>query len=178
MGGGALNVRALLNVNGHDIKTSNGGNISSAGYINAEGNVTCAKLITNSAETASGDNAVISKSGYLRRGTGSSRRYKRDIADVEDDILNPERLYDIPVRQFAYNDGYLVEGDEYEGRTVVGLIAEEVEEHYPVAVYHNGLNQAENWDVRYIVPPMLKLIQDQKKLIDALTARLDALEGK
>lgn len=178
MGGGALNVHALLNVNGHDIKTSNGGNISSDGYINAVGNVTCAKLITSSAETASGDNAVISKSGYLRRGTGSSRRYKRDIADVEDDTLNPELLYNIPVRQFVYNDGYLVEGDEYEGRTVIGLIAEEVEEHYPVAVYHNGLNQAENWDVRYIVPPMLKLIQDQKKLIDALTARLDALEGK
>lgn len=152
--------------------------IASYGAVTATGNVTCAKLITKSAETASGENAVISPSGYLRKDSGSSRRYKRDIADVADDALNPEHLYDIPVRQFVFKDGYLVEGDEYEGRTVIGLIAEEVEEHYPVAVFHNEFGQTENWNIRYIAPAMLKLIQDQKKLIDALTARLDALEGK
>ena len=68
---------------------------------------------------------------------------------------------------------------------VNGHVTVAVVNHYPVAVYHNGLNQAENWDVRYIVPAMLKLIQDQKKMLDAqqaqineLTARIDALEGK
>lgn len=141
------------------------------------GNVECNKLITNGAATGTGTNAVINN-GYLRYDSGSSRRYKHDIAELTDEILDPSRLYAIPVRQFVFNDGYLAEGDEYEGKTVIGLIAEEVEEHYPIAVYHNNLQQTENWNARYLLPPMLKLIQDQKKQIDALTARVEALEAK
>ena len=77
-----------------------------------------------------------------------------------------------------FKDGYLVEGDEYEGRTVIGLIAEEVEEHYPVAVFHNEFGQTENWNIRYIAPAMLKLIQDQKKMLDAQQAQIDGLKAR
>ena len=36
----------------------------------------------------------------------------------------------------------------------------------------------ETWNARYIIPPMLALIQEQKKSIDSLESRLEALEKK
>ncbi len=154
-----------ITVSSGGIQTTNSGDIAAAGRLKSTG-----------AATGSGTAAVWYNS-YLRVSSSSSRRYKHDIADVSADELAPERLYDLPVRQFVFNDGYLVAGDEYEGRTVVGLIAEEVAEHYPVAAYRNEGGEVENWDARYIVPPMLKLIQDQKNQIDELAARVAALEG-
>ena len=136
------------------------------------------KLIsTDPGTTSSSANVFMNSSGYLQKVTSSSKRYKHDIADIADDVLDPSRLYDIPVRQYVFDDGYLDDDDALAGCTVVGLIAEEVAERYPVAAYSNDDGQVENWNERYIIPPMLKLIQDQKAQIDALEARVAALEG-
>ena len=154
------------------------GNLEVSGEIKSADDIRATnRLYTAGAATGTGTNAVI-HNGYVRLDSGSSRRYKHDIADLADYELLPEHLYDIPVRQFVFNDGYLAEGDEYEGKTVIGLIAEEVEEHYPIAVYHDDLKQTENWNVRYLVPPMLKLIQDQKKMLDAQQAQIDGLKDR
>lgn len=108
--------------------------------------------------------------------TSSSRRWKRDIEDVKDENINPDKLYDVPVRQFRYNPGTLVDGTDDILR--IGFIAEEIEDIYPLAVCHDEDGLASDWSERPLIPAMLKLIQDQKKQIDDLEARLAKLEAK
>lgn len=116
--------------------------------------------------------------GTIRYAASSSARYKHDISDISSDYLAPELLYNLPVREFTYNDGYLVESDDRNGFPVPGFVAEEVAEFYPMAADLGDEEGAfENWNERYIIPPMLALIQRQKRQIDDLTARVAALEG-
>lgn len=127
-------------------------------------------------------NAIWTKSGddyRLGRPSSSSRRYKEDIKPVENEELDPHRLYDIPVVQFKFKEDYFDESDPYndDRYDVVGFIAEDVLEHYPrAAIVIDG--EVENWNERYMLPPMLKLIQEQKKKIDELEERIEALERK
>ena len=116
--------------------------------------------------------------GYLAIAATSSRRYKHDIEDLTNEELNPERLYDLPVRQFVYNLDYIEPDDQRYGQTVCGFIAEEVEKIYPVACEYNADRLPENWDIRYIVPPMLALIQDQHKEIEQLKFDNLAMRGE
>ena len=52
--------------------------------------------------------------------------------------LNPQKLYNLPVRQFIYNLDYIEPDDQRYGETVCGFIAEEVEKIYPVACEYNS----------------------------------------
>lgn len=125
--------------------------------------------------TRSGSTYVnVTSGGLLGHVSSSSRRYKTDIEDIE----NAEALYDIPVRQFVYKDGYLADGDIRDGKTVPGFIAEEVEEVYQIAVNYDDDGLVEDWDMRYMLPPMLKLIQDQKAEIDTLRKEVDTLKAQ
>lgn len=112
--------------------------------------------------------------GIMFRRSSSSRRYKHDIKDIEEP-LNPKKLYDLPVHQFVYNLDYISKASQHYGQPVPGLIAEEVEEIYPVACdYENGM--PEDWNERYIIPPMLALIQEQHKEIESLKAEVSELK--
>ena len=127
--------------------------------------------------TSQGSNVRVVNStyGYLGRYVSSSRRYKDDIENISDEALDPNKLYDVRVVQFKYKDDYLSDSDPRHGKLVNGFIAEELEEVYPIAVnYEDGL--AEDWEPKFMIPPMLKLIQDQKKKIDELEQRIEALE--
>ena len=108
----------------------------------------------------------------------SSRRYKNSIEDVRYSELKPERLYDLPVRQFKWNEGHFEEEEHYNYDLInVGFIAEEGAEVYPfAAVVIDG--KVETWEVRGLLPPMLALIQQQKKKIDELESRINGLESK
>lgn len=129
-------------------------------------------------------NLVITSNGFIRRTTNtSSKRYKKDIKLVEDDILNPERLYNLDIKQFKYKEEYQPnKNDSRYGKDLIGFIAEDVEKVFPIAVDYtedeNGNNIVDNWNERYIIPPMLKLIQNQKKKIDELEDRIKILEER
>lgn len=110
-------------------------------------------------------------------GGGSLRKWKHDIDDLHSDSVAADKLYEIPVRQFIYNDDYLSERDEKRGMTLPGFIAEEVAEIYPAAAVYDEAGDLENWEERYLIPGMLKLIQDQHRQIDDLAARVAVLEG-
>ena len=108
----------------------------------------------------------------------SSERYKNSIADVTDEMLDPHRLYDLPVRQFKWNEGHFDESENYNYDTLnIGFIAEEVAEHYPYAVVLSKDKEIESWEVRRILPAMMSLIQEQKKEIDNLKERVEQLEN-
>ena len=129
-----------------------------------------------SSTSSSAANLTIASNGTIYRSTSSSKRYKTDITEDLGE-LDPNVLYDLKVVKFKFKDGYISEGDERYGKDVIGFIAEDVDELYPIAVRHED-GQAEMWESNYMIPAMLKLIQEQKKQIEALEARITALEER
>lgn len=120
----------------------------------------------------------ISHMGHqLAYASSSSKRYKHDIAAITDEALDPHKLYDLPVRQFTYNEDAPVQYEDMRDKTIPGFVAEEVAEIYPAAVIYNKDGAIESWDERRIIPGMLALIQEQKKQIYDLQARVDRLEA-
>ena len=105
--------------------------------------------------------------------TESSARYKYDIADlnIEDNPqLDPHNLYDLHVKQFHYNElsNVTEETDSKYRELAIGFIAEEVESIYPRAVQLDEYKRPNAWKSKYIIPPMLYLIQEQHKEIESL----------
>lgn len=109
--------------------------------------------------------------------SSSSRRYKHNIKGIKDKKLDPHRLYDLPVRQFEYNNDATLQYADMEGQTLPGFIAEEVAAVYPSAVIRDQEGHIESWDERRILPGVLALVQEQKKKIDSLQARIEKLES-
>ena len=119
-----------------------------------------------------------SSTGYLAISATSSQRYKHDIADITDPKLDPHRLLRLHARQYKYNLDYLDPNDARYDEVVCGFVAEEVLKQYPVACEFNAYGMPENWDARYIIPPMLALIQEQHKDIEQLKSDNFALKGE
>lgn len=120
-------------------------------------------------------NMYITSNGVFGRSTSSSQRYKTDIENVNDDTLNPYNILDIPVRQYKYNEDNVPIGKDVND-LYVGLIAEEVAKAYPAAAEYNEDGQVEMWNIKVIVPAMLKIIQDQQKTIEELKQKVDDLK--
>lgn len=109
--------------------------------------------------------------------SGSSIRFKNDISEELNEFLNPQKLYELPVVQFKYKPDFFGLPEDTEMPTVIGIIAEDVEEIYPCAAEKDeDSGKVNNWNVRYIVPPMLKLIQEHKKEINSLKQELSDLK--
>ena len=148
-----------------------------SGYYSSGDNIYANRLYVQGAGNISGDpNARLAASSPYQLGyaSGSSRTFKHDIRPVENDELNPERLYNIEVVQFKYNEDYLDESDQRYGVDCIGFIAEQVNEVYPIAA-DCETGSPRNWEMRYIIPPMLALIQQQKKEIDKLKEQVGRL---
>ena len=149
-------------------------------YYTSGDNIYANKLYVQGAGNISGDpNARLAVSSPYQLGyaSGSSRSFKHDIKPVENSELDPSHLYDIEVVQFKYNDDYLEENDQRYGVDCIGFIAEQVNDVYPIAA-DRETGEPRNWEMRYIIPPMLALIQQQKKKIDELESRINKLESK
>lgn len=95
--------------------------------------------------------------------SSSSKRYK----DIGNNITESEvdEWYNIEPTWAKYKDGYLVKGDENEGRYIPMFIAEDVEEYFPEATRHAD-GQVEDWNERIMIPAMFAMIKAQKKKID------------
>lgn len=105
------------------------------------------------------------RTGYkqLMLKSSSSKRYK----DIGDNITESEvdEWYNIEPTWAKYKDGYLVKGDENEGRYIPMFIAEDMEKYFPEATRHaNG--QVEDWNERIMIPAMFAMIKSQKKQLD------------
>ena len=129
------------------------------------------------ASTTSAANAYISADGngvLAKTSKTSSRRFKDSITTDLDEELNPEHLYDIDVVQFKYKKDYFTNTDDIRYRkNMIGLIAENVYDNYKIAAdWHvdeeSGKILVDAWNEQYIVPAMLKLIQEQHKEIEKL----------
>lgn len=130
------------------------------------------------ASTAAPNTRIQDNSGYLAIASGSSRRFKHDISPVYNADLDPHKLYDIGICQYKYNLNYLDSDDQRYNQDVIGFIAEDIYEKYPVAADIGAFGQVNDWNLRFIVPPMLQLIQEQHKEIEILKSSLVMLNGK
>lgn len=130
--------------------------------------------IRNNNTVSNNPNLYITESGWFRRTTNtSSQRYKKDIKELKDEELNPEKLYDLEVKQFKYKKEYQPnEKDTRYNKNLVGFIAEDVAEIYPIAADFNEEGQVENWNERYLIPAMLDLIQKQNERIKTLEEKV------
>lgn len=116
---------------------------------------------------------------------GSSKRYKHDITENLSSQLDPNNLYRVNVVEFKYNNDYLSPKCVRYLKPIIGLIAEDVAEKYPIAADYNEDGTVETWNTRIIVPAMLKLIQDQHTTllshdgdITRMQSQLESLEYK
>jgi hypothetical protein len=114
-------------------------------------------------------NCFINTDGTLLRAT-SSRRYKKDISDARfglSDLLNLR-----PVNYKGINS-------EVDKDTIyAGLIAEEVHDAgLTEFVEYNKENQPDALRYQHMVSLCIKAIQEQQATIEALTARITALES-
>nr|DAZ60058.1 MAG TPA: tail protein [Caudoviricetes sp.] len=117
------------------------------------------------------------RTGYkqLMLKSSSSKRYK----DIGNDISEQEieNWYNIEPTWAKYKEGYLVEGDENEGRYIPMFIAENVEAFFPEATrYQNGL--VEDWNERIMIPAMFAMIKSQKKQLDRQEKLINQLYKK
>lgn len=127
---------------------------------------------TYSRTTASSANVNINSSGTFIRSTASSARYKTEIADISSEELDPYKILNIPVRQFKYNEDN-IPIDRKPDDLYIGLIAEEVNEVYPIATEYTEDGQIEMWNIKMLFPALLKIVQDQQKEIEALKEQIN-----
>lgn len=124
------------------------------------------------APSSNAGNVYASSTGTLYMGTGSSKRFKKSIKPIED----WKKVLDVPVVSFIFRDGYLSKEDQRYGQRVPGFIAEDVAEFYGIAADRSG-DQVNDWNVRFIVPPMLAVEQDHERRIKELEEEIRILKG-
>ena len=117
------------------------------------------------------------RTGYkqLMLKSSSSKRYK----DIGNNISEQEieEWYNIEPTWAKHKKGYLVKGDENEGRYIPMFIAENVEAFFPEATRHqNGL--VEDWNERIMIPAMFAMIKSQKEQLDRQEKLINQLYEK
>lgn len=135
-------------------------------YMTSDGQVISRYAYNNT--TSDGANVNVWANGLFRRSASSSRRYKKNIEAILPEELNPDKLYELPIRAFKYKPGYLEKGDRREDKDIIGLIVEELEVIYPIAVNYDKDGRPEMWNAQILIPAMLKLIQEQNERIKKL----------
>lgn len=141
----------------------------SSGFIDPSGMFAISGLASN----ASGSTLIL-YNNYVYKLSSSSKRYKKHVKNMTSS--EAERLLDIPVVWFEYNEGYLAPGDRFEGKPLPGFYAEDVYEAFPEGAMLNEDGQVEDWNYRTMIPAMMKLIQDQQETINSLNKRIERLE--
>lgn len=182
----SISTNTILPYSGSNINIGyNSDLITVDGTLNA-GKIDCTRLATSGAiyvgspgsSTAAPNCRIQDNTNRLAIASGSSRRFKHDIAPIYNADLDPHRLYDIGVCQYKYNLDYIDEDDQRYNQDVIGFIAEDIYEKYPVAADIGAFGQVNDWNLRFIVPPMLQLIQEQHKEIEILKSSLVMLNGE
>ena len=134
--------------------------------------------INKETQSAAANVFIGGDSGHIVKTTNSSRRYKHDITTDIKESLNPHKLLSLPISQYKFNTDYLSNSlDRRYNIDVIGFIAEDVAEHYPMACEFNDYGMVENWNERYIIPPMLSLIQEMYQKINVLESKVKELGG-
>lgn len=111
--------------------------------------------------------------------SGSSKRFKTDIIDgFTDETLNPHNLYDVNLYQYKYKENHLDKDDQRFGQDLYGFIVENLIEYYPIAVTLDDKGRPADWNEKFLIPPMLKLIQEQHEEIEGLKETTETIKSE
>jgi hypothetical protein len=173
--------------------TLNCGDITGTGAITiSNGNMTSAGVITNalrmptraSTQTTAKPNCYIDSNGnFFKTSTASSQGVKDNVKLLENEDLNPSKLYDVNIYQFKYKSAYLSNKEDVRyQQDMIGFILEDLFNKYPIAVDRH-MNDAgemvyDSWNEQYLIPAMLKLIQDQHMQLINQEMKIKMLEDK
>ena len=125
-------------------------------------------LYTPNLGTGTGTNLVVTTGGEVVRQT-SSKRYKKDIENLNFDTSKFMKLQPV---SFKWNEKSSSENiEDY------GLIAEEVEKIDPQLAIYDGEGEVEGVDYQKINIMLLKVVQEQQKIISDQEDRIAKLEG-
>lgn len=111
-----------------------------------------------------------SSSGFAKNSgilSGSSIRFKHDVEDLGDPT---SQFMDLRPVEFTYNQDYPVLDDGHSDRRRIGLIAEEVDQQFPVAVGRDFKGQIEGIFYQELIPVLIAVVQQ-------LVGRVAELEG-
>lgn len=122
----------------------------------------------------SGHTLYLTSGGFIKK-SSSSKRYKKHVSFIND--TDVKKLYELRPVYFNYKEGILDDDNEDCHRTIPGFYAELVDKYFPEAVVHDEKGRVDDWDVRKLVPAMLKLIQLQKEQLDRQEERLSKIES-
>ena len=141
---------------------------------------TCIGSNGSGSTVSSAANLYVAAGGTVSRTTTtSSRTIKHDIKALQNDEIRADRLYDLPVYQAKYNKDILGEEDNRYLKDLPMFIIEEMDKAYPIAVDKPSDNPKDwSWNAQYIIPPMLKLIQDQHKEDIRLAKEITRFDGE
>ena len=110
------------------------------------------------------------------KASSSSETIKHDVFPLRNKDIAAERLYDLEVVQFKYNEDILSSDDQRYMTDMPGFIIEQMNEVYPIAVDKETENVKDwAWNAQYLIPGMVKLLQNDRKDIDSTSARIDSL---
>lgn len=133
-------------------------------------------LIHKGLKRTSGGSTLKWSDGNFLIYESSSERYKEGITTEYNTDLDPKRLYALPVKQYEYVDGYLYEEDQRAGKPFIGFIAEDIYQYYPFACDLNKEGKPENPNFELMIPPMLKLIQEQHELLNVIDPDVNTIQ--
>lgn len=155
-------------------------NVTINGILSVPDNrIRCQAIYDNTVTYAA--NTFIGNTGVLSRTTNtSSKEIKHDIKDLQDTDIAAERLYDVNVYQAKYNKEIITDtNDSRYLKDMPMFIIEDMNEKYPIAVDKPSDDVKEwSWNVQYLIPPMLKLIQAQHKTDIELAAKISNTDAR
>lgn len=103
------------------------------------------------------------------KASSSSETIKHDVFPLRNEDIMAERLYDLEVVQFKYNEGILNNDDQRYMTDMPGFIIEQMNEVYPIAVDKETENARDwAWNATYLIPGMVQLLQNDRKDINRL----------
>lgn len=148
---------------------------SKSATFNATANFEKPPKLYNLTNVTSGNHLVMASDGasiaYL---SSSSLRYKDVQGAVEETDL--ESLYQIKVVWAKYKNEYLDASDERYGKEMPMFLAEDVDQHFPLAVDHDEQGRAENWNYRVMIPCMFAMLKNEHKKVKELQSELESIK--
>nr|DAV20325.1 MAG TPA: Putative tail protein [Caudoviricetes sp.] len=119
-----------------------------------------APKLYNLTHVTTGGHLVMGSDGASIAYLGSSSlRYKDVQRAVEETDL--ESLYQIKVVWAKYKNEYLDASDERYGKEMPMFLAEDIDQHFPLAVDHDEQDRAENWNYRIMIPCMFAMLKNE-----------------
>lgn len=116
------------------------------------------------AQVTSGGHIVFAADGEtLAWAAASSMRYKEIGKTIEEADL--EELYQIKVVWAKYKNEYLDASDERYGKEMPMFLAEDIDQHFPLAVDHDEQGRAENWNYRVMIPCMFAMLKNEHEKV-------------